>query len=606
MSAPLLGVRNLSVDFGSADVVRSVSLRLDAGRCLALVGESGSGKSVLARALVGLAGQGARVRADRLEFDGIDLRRPTGRQWRRIRGRRIGFVLQDALTSLDPLRRIGHEIAEPLQIHRLVSPGDLDDTVLGLLDSVGIPDPEERLLQFPHELSGGLRQRALIASAIAARPDLVIADEPTTALDVAVQEQILRLLDTYRGDGTAVLLISHDLAVVAGMADTVAVMYAGTVVEQGSVAQIFGEPAHPYTVELLAATPRLDGPRGRIPVAPWAPAAVTGCPFAARCPLVDDRCRHTLPELTGLGDGHAVRCLRPGEHLPSAHPAPPRVPPSSTGDTLLEFTDVSHHYPRRDGSPHRTVEQVSLRLARGETLGVVGESGSGKSTLARLALAHIAPAAGAVTFDGLPWSELSERDRRPERHRIQLIDQDPLSAFDPRYSVERIVAEALHRLGTASTRRRRVTELLASVGLDPGLRERRPAQLSGGQRQRVAIARALATGPELLVADEPVSALDVTIQAQILDLFGRVQRETGTALLFISHDLAVVRQLCDRIAVMRSGRIVETGRTDELFDDPRHPYTRRLLAAVPRTPLPAAPSSVDRPVLVDPIPKGIP
>ncbi|MGW4365644.1 dipeptide ABC transporter ATP-binding protein [Nocardia takedensis] len=604
MSAPLLEVGDLSVDFGAGEVVRSVSLRLDAGRCLALVGESGSGKSVLARSLIGLAGRGAQVRAETLGFDGIDLRAPTERQWRSLRGKRIGFVLQDALTSLDPLRRIGHEVAEPLQIHRSVAPEDLDEAVLGLLDSVGIPDPEDRLFQFPHELSGGLRQRALIASAIAARPDLVIADEPTTALDVAVQEQILRLLDSYRAEGTAILLISHDLAVVAGMADTVAVMYAGTVVEQGSVAQIFGAPAHPYTVELLAATPRIDGPRERRPAAPWAPAAATGCPFATRCPLVEDRCRLLLPEATDLGEGHTVRCVRPGEHVPAVSAASGAVAAPVTGATLLEFTDVSHHYSGGRGKTHRTVEEVSLRLGRGETLGVVGESGSGKSTLARLALAHLTPVTGTVAFDGLPWSELSERARRPERRRVQLIDQDPLSAFDPRYTVERIVAEALH--GSKSARRARVRDLLTSVGLDPGLRERRPAHLSGGQRQRVAIARALATGPELLVADEPVSALDVTIQAQILDLFARVRRETGAALLFISHDLAVVRQVSDRIAVMRSGRIVETGRTEDLFDDPRHPYTRRLLAAVPRTPLPAASPSVDRPVLVPPVPKGIP
>lgn len=603
MTDPLLSVRNLSVEFGSVDApaVRTVSLRLDAGKCLALVGESGSGKSVVARSLLGLAGTGATVRADTIDFDGTDLRDLPDRHWRRIRGKRIGFVLQDALTSLDPLRRVGHEVAEPLRIHRLVSPDDLDDAVLDLLEAVGIPDPGDRLLQYPHELSGGLRQRALIASAIAARPALLIADEPTTALDVSVQQQILRLLDTYRADGTAVLLISHDLAVVADMADTVSVMYAGVVVEQGSAAAIFGNPAHPYTVELLAAAPRIDGPARRTRVAPWAPAARTGCPFAPRCPLAEDRCRERLPELTALGDRHATRCLHPGEHVPRARTTHPRNRrhEEDISRPLLEFTDVSHHYRRPDGTARRTVDSVSLTLSRGETLGVVGESGSGKSTLARLAMAHIAPETGTVTFDGRPWSVLRERARRPSRHRIQLIDQDPLSAFDPRYTVEKIIAEALHRLPSSTARAARIVELLHSVGLDPGLRNRLPARLSGGQRQRVAIARALAGGPDLLVADEPVSALDVTIQAQILELFERVQHETGTALLFISHDLAVVRQLCDRVAVVQHGRIVETGRTEDIFDDPRHPYTRQLLDAIPRTPTPTGSP------LVDLVPKGI-
>lgn len=603
MSAPLLTVRNLSVEFGTgaAPAVRTVSLRLGAGQCLALVGESGSGKSVVARALLGLAGAGAVVRADELTFDGTDLLRLPDRQWRRIRGKRIGFVLQDALTSLDPLRRIGHEVAEPLQIHRLVSPDELDDAVLDLLEAVGIPDPDQRLLQYPHELSGGLRQRALIASAIAARPELLIADEPTTALDVAVQDQILRLLKAHRAAGAAVLLISHDLAVVAGMADTVSVMYSGVVVEQGSAAQIFSDPAHPYTVELLAAAPRVDGP-ARPVVSLWAPAAASGCPFAARCPLVEDRCRENLPALTELGDQHAVRCLHPGEHLPRKRPTDHQTaPPTQTAPTLLEFTDVSHHYRRPDGTRQTTVDTVSLTIERGETLGIVGESGSGKSTLARLALAHITPDSGTVSFDGRPWSALRERARRPERHRIQLIDQDPLSAFDPRYSVEKIIGEALHRVRSPSAR---ITELLEAVGLDPTVRIRRPAHLSGGQRQRVAIARALATGPELIVADEPVSALDVTIQAQILDLFEQVQRDTGTALLFISHDLAVVRQVCRRIAVTQHGRIVETGRTEDIFDNPHHPYTRQLLAAVPRTPIPAHSSVPTAPALIDFVTKG--
>ncbi|MFC8046289.1 dipeptide ABC transporter ATP-binding protein [Nocardia sp. NPDC057353] len=584
MSEALLEVRKLSVRFGSgAPAVREVGLELAAGRCLALVGESGSGKSVVARTLLGLAGANAEVHAERLSFDGTDLRALSGRAWRRIRGRRIGFVLQDALTSLDPLRRIGHEVAEPLHIHGLAKPGELDDAVLELLTAVGIPDPDDRLLQYPHELSGGLRQRVLIASAVAAGPELIIADEPTTALDVGVQAQILRLLDERRAAGSAVLLISHDLAVVAGSADEVAVLYAGVVVERGSTAEIFGAPAHPYTVELLAAAPTVDGPAEHPALAPWAPPAGSGCPFATRCPLVEERCRTALPELVELGAGHAARCLRPGEHRPRARLAPPAEPPAPDGPPLLEFREVAHEYKVVGGGRRRTVEDVSFTLARGETLGVVGESGSGKSTIARLALAHLTPNAGTVHFDGEPWSARTERSRRPLRPRVQLIDQDPLSAFDPRWNVGRIIAEALHRERSPAAR---VAALLVSVGLDPELVPRRPAQLSGGQRQRVAIARALATEPELIVADEPVSALDVTIQAQILELFDRVRRETGTALLFISHDLAVVRRLCRRVLVTRDGQVVEAGPTERLFAAPQHPYTRQLLAAVPRAAVP--------------------
>ncbi|MGW4124173.1 dipeptide ABC transporter ATP-binding protein [Nocardia sp. NPDC004711] len=590
MSTPLLRVRGLSVDFGGAAAVRQVDLDVDRGRCVAIVGESGSGKSVTARALIGLAGAGARVRASELTLGDADLRRSTPAQWRRIRGRRVGFVHQDALTSLDPLRRIGYEVAEPLEIHRLATADDLDDAVLGLLRRAGIADPERRWRQYPHELSGGLRQRALIASALAAGPELLIADEPTTALDVVVQQQILALLSELRAAGTAVLLISHDLAVVAESADTVAVMYAGVVVEQGPAAAVLDEPAHPYTTELLAAAPRLEGPILASAAPRWAPPADTGCPFAPRCPLADADCRERLPDPVALPGGRTVRCLHPGRATALVTPVPTVPEPAADPDRtpLLEFRNAGRHYRLPDGGRNVALESVSFTLRPGEALGVVGESGSGKSTLARLALAHLTPDSGEILLDGEPWSRLRERERRPRRHRVQLIDQDPLSAFDPRYSVAAIIGEALHRIGSRAARSERVDELLAEVGLPRALRDARPARLSGGQRQRVAIARALAAAPDLLVADEPVSALDITIQAQILDLFDRVRRERGAALLFISHDLAVVRRLCPRIAVIQHGRIVEIGDTAAVFADPRREYTRRLLAAVPRSPGPAA------------------
>ncbi|MTE13566.1 dipeptide ABC transporter ATP-binding protein [Nocardia aurantiaca] len=606
MSEPLLRVRELSVDFGAVAAVRSVDLDVDRGGCVALVGESGSGKSVTARALLGLAGARARVRARELTLESEDLLRAGAGRWRRIRGRSIGLVLQDALTSLDPLRRIGYEVAEPLEIHRLATADDLDDAVFGLLRRAGIADPERRWRQYPHELSGGLRQRALIASALAGGPRLLIADEPTTALDVVVQQQILDLLRKLRAAGTAVLLISHDLAVVAETADTVAVMYAGVVVEQGPAAAVFGAPAHPYTAELIAAAPRLDGPVAASAAPRWAAPAATGCPFAPRCPLADDDCRTRLPDAIALPGARTVRCLHPGSVTVPIAPVTVPPEPVTTPDSvpLLEFRDASRHYRLSGGGRNVALEPVSFTLRSGDSLGIVGESGSGKSTLARLALAHLTPDSGEVLFDGAPWSRLRERERRPHRHRVQLIDQDPLSSFDPRYSVASIIAEALPRGGSRAERARRVDELLDDVGLSHGVRDIRPARLSGGQRQRVAVARALAAAPDLIVADEPVSALDITIQAQILELFDRVRRERAAALLFISHDLAVVRRLCRRVAVIRHGRIVEIGDTAAVFADPQHEYTRELLAAVPRPPSAIGPEPID-PLSQHSLSKGI-
>ncbi|GIH67238.1 dipeptide ABC transporter ATP-binding protein [Microbispora siamensis] len=582
---PLLEVAGLSVDFatrrGVVRAVRDVDLSLRAGECLAVVGESGSGKSVTARALLGLAGAGARVRARTLSFEGRDLRRLSGREWRRLRGRRIGYVLQDALTSLDPLRRVGHEVAEALEVHGLAGRDDLDDQVIGLLAEAGVPDPDVRFLQYPHELSGGLRQRALIASAIAARPSLLIADEPTTALDVTVQAQVLDLLRARARAGTAVLLISHDLAVVARLADHVAVLYAGLVVERGPADALLRAPAHPYTADLLAAVPAVDGPARELPLARTGPPAAGGCPYAPRCALADDRCRAEPPPPVPYGPGREVRCFHAGRERPapaSGAAAPPRV----KDHAVVSVRGITKRYRSPGGSWRTAVDDVSFDLRAGEALGLVGESGSGKSTTARIVLAEIAPDAGTVLLDGEAWSAPRERARRARRSRIQLVDQDPLSSFDPRFTVERVVGEAVPGRMPRRLRRDRVAGLLAEVGLDDALLDRRPAQLSGGQRQRVAIARALAPGPEVIVCDEPVSALDVTVQAQILALLARLRREAGVALLFISHDLGVVRQVCDRVAVMKDGALVETGDVADVFRAPRAAYTAELLAAVPR------------------------
>ncbi|NJP27304.1 ABC transporter ATP-binding protein [Microbispora hainanensis] len=527
-AAPLVAVEDLRVSFPASGVeaVRGVSLSIAPGECVALVGESGSGKSVTARSLIGLAGPGATVRASAFRVGGGDALTFGPREWRRLRGRFAGLVLQDALVSLDPLRTVGAEITEVLAEHDVVPRRARPERVRELLAAVGIPDPETRVGQHPHQLSGGLRQRALIASAIAAEPELIIADEPTTALDVTVQAQILRLLADRKAAGTALLMISHDLAVVATMADRVLVMKDGLVVEDGPAREVLTTPRHDYTRALLAAVPS-----------------------ASTAPRRPSRSPASTPSLT---------------------PAP--------RDPVLAATGLSVAYGSR-----KAVDGVSFRLHAGETLGVVGESGSGKTTLARLALGLLAPDAGEVSLRGGPWSALPERRRRPLRPAIQVIAQNPLDSFDPRHTVGRLVTDPLSAL-PRGRRRERAVELLGRVGLPPELLGRRPRELSGGQRQRVAIARALASRPEVLICDEPVSALDVSVQAQVLDLLAEIQAEDGTALLFISHDLGVVRHLSDRVLVMKDGRVVEEGDAGEVFRHPRHPYTRELLAAVPRLP----------------------
>lgn len=536
---PLLRVERLSVAFGrGADVVREVSFEVGRGSCVAIVGESGSGKSVTARTLLGLAGTTARVDADRLELDGADLRSLDERSWRQLRGRRIGLVLQDALVSLDPLRPIGREIDDALRLGTTLGRTERAARVLELLEAVGMPDAATRVGQRSGELSGGLRQRALIASAIALEPELLIADEPTTALDVTVQARIIGLLADVKRRGAGLVLISHDLAVVSSIADHIVVMRAGEVVEQGPAERVLGSPTHPYTRALLAAVPT-DRPRGT--------------------------------RLSGVDD--ASRSVRP---RPSARPDDAPVPRTPA----LQFDNVVRSFGGGRGAPRLlAVDDVSLRVEPGSTLGVVGESGSGKTTLARIALGLTAPEAGSVLLEGEPWSDLPERERRPRRHRLGWVSQDPLSSFDPRWRVDAIITDAAR--GRAASRAD-VDDLLADVGLDPSLARARPRTLSGGQRQRVAIARALASRPSTLILDEPVSALDVTVQARILDLLDELQERHGLSYLLISHDLGVIRHMSDRVAVMQAGRIVEHGPTEQVFTAPSHPYTARLAADAPR------------------------
>lgn len=522
--APLVEVRDLTVSFdrdgGSVRAVDGLSLTLDEGRALALVGESGSGKSTVAGALLGLhRGTGARV-AGTVRVGGIDVATAGPADLRRLRGGVAAMVFQDPLSSLDPYYAVGDQIAEVYRIHAGGSRKAARARAVDVLDRVGIPDAARRSRSRPHEFSGGMRQRALIAMALACEPRLLVADEPTTALDVTVQAQILDLLHELRREtGTALLLVTHDVGVAAESVDEVLVMRDGREVERGPVAGLLGAPSEPYTRTLLSAVPRLDGP---------------------------------------------VRGV------------------SEEGEVLLEAVGLRREFGR--GKRIVTaVDDVSLAVRAGETLGVVGESGSGKTTLGRMLVRLLDPTGGRLRYGETEIGALPERKLRPYRRELQMVFQDPVASLNPRRSVGESIADPLRAAGERDERRirARVRELLDRVGLEPDRYDAYPHEFSGGQRQRVGIARALAAEPRLIVCDEPVSALDVTTQAQVTALLAELQAELGLGLVFIAHDLAVVRQVSDRVAVMRGGRIVEQGTVEEVYGAPRDPYTRQLLAAVP-------------------------
>lgn len=540
--SPRLTVRDLRVGFSRnrqvRQVVHGVSFDLGPGRCVAIVGESGSGKSVTARTLVGLTGAGAVIESGAIRLGDVDLTAQTDHSWRSIRGRRIGFIQQDALVSLDPLRAVGAEIGEALRLHGWRDRSARRRKVIDLLASVDVPRPDQRARQRPDELSGGLRQRALIASALALDPEVIIADEPTTALDVTVQAQVLSLLNDAKTRGTSIILISHDLSVVANLADDILVMRDGEVLEQGPAAEVLGSPQHPYTQSLVDAVPG----------------------------------GHTRGE----------RLAPQARATPNLHLA--RTSTGERGEPVLEAADLVKSFVTPDGRLTRAVDHVSFTLHRGETLGIVGESGSGKSTTARIAAALESADAGEVRLLGQPWSTVSEQRRRSLRPRIGVVYQDPLSSFDPRWNTERILLDAIPADAGLSRgqRSQRVRDLLAQVALPAAVADRFPLRLSGGQRQRIAIARALATSPEILVLDEAVSALDVSVQAQILDLLVDLQDEYGLSYLFISHDLGVIHHMSDRILVMKDGVVVEQGDADRIFKDPAHPYTQELVGSLAR------------------------
>ncbi|WP_168915405.1 ABC transporter ATP-binding protein [Microcella flavibacter] len=553
-STPLLQVRDLTIGFrtpgGIVEAVTGVDLDVAAGETVAIVGESGSGKSTTAMAVIGLLAGNGDVQRGSIRFDGTELVGLAESRMQKVRGASIGLVPQDPMSNLNPVSKVGTQVAETLRAHDMVGRDGLDAAVHAALAAAGLPDPAATAKQYPHELSGGMRQRALIAIGLACRPRLLIADEPTSALDVTVQrtilDQIERMTDEF---GTSVLLITHDLGLAAERAARVVVMSKGRVVETGSAEQILSQPEHEYTRRLVAAAPS-------VAIARAAPAR----PLAAAAPV------------EGATGG-------------APEPAP------AVEDNIVEIRELTKVYRRRGRrDDFVAVDGVSLSIPRGSTVAIVGESGSGKTTTARMLLRAIEPTSGSIRFDGEDVSAMDAAALRRFRENVQPVFQDPYSSLNPSFTVQRIIEEplAVYDRGSGRERRARVHELLEQVSLPTSTAARYPSQLSGGQRQRVAIARALALKPRLIVCDEPVSALDVLVQAQILDLLAELQRELGLSYLFISHDLAVVRLISDHVCVMQNGRIVEQAPSEQLFESPQHPYTKALLASIPGAALGAA------------------
>lgn len=603
----LLEVRDLTVAFSTdterVAAVRGMNFHVEEREVVALVGESGAGKSASAMAVVGLLPEYAEVSGSIL-LHGDELLGLSDQRMSQIRGRTIGTVFQDPMSALTPVYTVGDQIAEALEIHnRDIGRHDARTRAIELLELVGIAQPERRARAFPHELSGGERQRVVIAIAIANNPDLLICDEPTTALDVTVQAQILEVLKTARDvTGAGVLIITHDLGVVAEFADRALVMYAGRAVETAPVAELYRDRVMPYTVGLLGSVPRLDAPQGSrlvpIPGAPPSMAALPpGCPFAPRCPLAIDDCRTAEPELISIGPTHNAACIRTDQVKgrsaadiygiatePTGTPAPADAPVVlQVRDLVKTFKLTKGVVFRRQVGEVRAVDGVSLELHEGRTLGIVGESGSGKSTTLHQILELTAPQAGSIEVLGANVAALDRQARRALRGDLQVVFQDPVASLDPRLPVFDVLAEPLQANGFEKTRiDERVAELLGVVGLRREDATRYPAEFSGGQKQRIGIARALALQPKILALDEPVSALDVSIQAGIINLLLDLQQRFGLSYLFVSHDLSVVKHLAHRVAVMYKGKIVEQGDGDQVFAHPRHDYTKRLLAAVPQ------------------------
>jgi len=612
----VLSVRDLKVSFpseaGRVDAVRGVSFDLEAGKTLGIVGESGSGKSVTSLAIMGLLDDNAKISGS-IMFDGKELIGKSDKQLSVIRGNGMAMVFQDPLTSLTPVFTIGDQLIEALTVHRSMPKKQAWARAVELLQLVGIPEAERRMKAFPHEFSGGMRQRVVIAIAMANDPKLIIADEPTTALDVTIQAQILELMDKAQEEtGAAMMIITHDMGVVAKTADDVLVMYAGKPVEQAPVRELFYRTRMPYSIGLLGAIPRVDKTE-KVPLIPIKgnpPLLINlpdACPFAARCPIAIDACLQREPELLPITTeghtNHSVACIRandidddgmigglPVYPVPEIPESPLTRTPREERPITLEAVNLSKSFPlmkgalfkRKVGEVH-AVKGISFDVRQGETLAIVGESGSGKTTTLLQIMDLVPQENGDIRIGGKSVADIKNRtEERELRRDLQIVFQDPMGALDPRMTVWDIIAEPMFAIGMSKDDAfDRVEELMGLVGLDPAHSDRFPQAFSGGQRQRIGIARALATNPKVVVLDEPVSALDVSIQAGVINLLDELKSKLGLSYLFVAHDLAVVRHIADRVAVMYKGSFVEHGDVDQVFDDPQHPYTKALLSAIP-------------------------
>ena len=662
----MLSIRGLRTSFGNTEVLHGVDLEIRRGEVLTLIGESGSGKSVLARSILGLAGKNARTTGV-IEFNGTNLLDLTDAEMHKMRGADIGIIVQDAMAALNPMRTIGYQLCETIVYRHpdyrdnphnkttLMASEEVKKLAVDYLKRVGITAPSERMRSYAHQLSGGMRQRVMIALALIGAPKLLIADEPTTALDVVVQREILKeLREIVKSESMSMLLVTHDLHLARDVADRVSVMYAGYILETGPVPRVLPNPAHPYTEGLLDAMPDMESEKGTLqPIKGEIPPPDKlghGCPFAGRCPLTRVQCRMTLPAMQPVEEGWQSRCMEAQCHaaqLDEAFKAQEQKRDQAVvknldkvqkivqvveenqeaqgelamkkaidevdhedDSPLVEASIAKHCYYTRKGffgrkTPWNVLEDIELAIMRGEVLGLVGESGCGKSSLARLLLGLMRPTSGRVTFDGEPYPEPRTRQWRAQRPLAQMIYQDPFSCFDERLSIVEQVAEPLmiHKGMTQAEAQTVALRFLKVSGLPEHHAVKRPGVMSGGQLQRAAIARAIALEPKLLVCDEPVASLDVSIQAQVLELLNNLRRATDMSMLFVSHNLNVVRYICDRVMVMYLGRIVETGSVEEVFRRPAHPYTRLLTACTPGAngqvvnfyPKGAMPSPMNRP-----------
>ena len=611
MNTPLLQIKDLHTDIeirsGVVRALSGVDLHVNPGETLGIVGESGSGKTMTALSLMGLLPQGGKVSSGSIILDGQDLTQLPLKEKRKLRGTKVGMIFQDPLTSLNPTMKIGLQVCEPLRVHEGLSKKEALERAVEILKRVGMPRPEVVINNYPHQLSGGMRQRVMLAMALVCKPRILIADEPTTALDVTTQMQILDLIDELRDEyKMGVILITHDLGVVAGHTDRVAVMYAGRIVETAPTKTLFTEPKHRYTSSLMAALPERALAAGtKLFSIPGAPPSLTnlpvGCRFAARCLWATDECRAGYPDLRG-DETHTFSCFHPvqeGDESPAVlqgkldsnktDGAAENVPQISH-ETLLDVKEASREYEsagsgffKREKGVVSAVDRVSITVKKGETYGLVGESGCGKSTVGRLIAGLEPPSGGAIELDGRDLATLKGRDAVRIHRDVQMMFQDSYAAMDPRMRIDQILAEpmSIQKTGNARQIAERIMEILEQVGLTEEILDRYPHEFSGGQLQRIGFARSLTLAPDLIVADEPVSALDVSVQAQVLNLMKDLQQELGLSYLFISHDLAVVQYMADRIGVMYLGRIVEEGPASEVVKNPKHPYTKALIDSIP-------------------------